>query len=178
MSPGSPATARRTAPGAAPRRQPAAGRRPSLRIVDAPARRRSFRRSEHRLVPTIVSAGLLAGSLSAVVVGHALLAQGQVRLAVVQSDLTKATTAQVIDTKRLSALTSPPRLTAAGADAGLVDDGHIDQVPYVPLDKALPAPTVKPAPTPTPSSPSPGNTSQATSPTPGQHNTTSTTPGQ
>src|ERR1700728_4398383 len=77
-----PAAAQRTAlvraPATSPRVQ---ARRPTLRVLDArPARSGRLLR--------VLAASLVVGSLLAVVVGHSMLAQGQVRLTSAQTQMT------------------------------------------------------------------------------------------
>ena len=80
----------RRAPGPASRPAGAPARRPPLRVVEAAPRHRSARRPEHRRAAAVLSVGMVLASLASVVVGHALLAQGQVRLAGIQAALTTA----------------------------------------------------------------------------------------
>ncbi|MGO9458256.1 MAG: hypothetical protein ACLP62_14630 [Acidimicrobiales bacterium] len=140
-----PATAARRAP-AERRERPAPTRfeRPDLRVVgDAPRRGRSRR---GRLAP-VLAASLVIGSLLLVVAGHAVLAEGQVRLSAVQSALSTAQAANGQDTLSLAALESPARIVAQAKDRlHMVEAGQIVELPYVPLGTPLPTPTVSPAP--------------------------------
>jgi hypothetical protein len=142
------ATARRS--NAAPvRSHPAPSRRSPLRVVEPTPRRRAVRRHDRHRAAAVVSAGLLAASLGAVVVGHSMLAAGQVRLANIDAALTTAQNAERQDMLRVAVTETPSRVAseAVGQDH-LVAPAQVDQLPSVPLDVALPVPSVAPAPPP------------------------------
>jgi hypothetical protein len=139
------ATAARRAPTERRARPAATGaERPELRVVgDAPRRGQAKR---GRLAP-LLAGGLVVGSLVLVVAGHAVLAEGQVRLSAVQSALSAAQAANGQDALSLAALESPARIVAQAKDRlHMVEAGQIVELPYVPLGTALPTPTVSPAP--------------------------------
>jgi len=135
------ATAARRAP--AQRRSPATTRsRPDLRIVT-----RAPRVSRRRNLAPVLAGALVLGSLLLVVGGHAVLAEGQVRLSSVQSALASAQAANGQDALTLATLESPSRVVAEAKDQlHMVEAGQIAGLPYVPLGTALPTPTVSPAP--------------------------------
>ena len=140
-----PATAARRAP-AERRAKPVPSRveRPDLRVVgDAPHRGRG----PVAAAGAVLAAGLVIGSLVLVVAGHAVLAEGQVRLSAVQSALSTAQAANGQDTLSLAALESRARIVAQAKDQlHMVEAGQIVELPYVPLGTPLPTPTVSPAP--------------------------------
>jgi hypothetical protein len=135
----------RSAAATAPARRPVAPDvSPALQVVDAQPRRRRVRR--RRLVPAL-SMALVVGSLMAAVVGHAVLAQGQVRLTAAQTSLAAAQAGDRQATLKVARLEAPARI-AGEASQGLhmEQSAQIAQLPYVPLDKPLPTPDVRPAP--------------------------------
>ncbi len=123
---------------AQPRRRPAPDRRPALEVVQQ--RRRRVRR--RRLAP-ILSAAMVSASLFMVVIAHAELAQGQVRLSAIEQSLTAAQTAHRQDTLTVANLENPARvLQVAEQTLHMTPPVGQQQVPNVPLDKPLGAPKV------------------------------------
>jgi cell division protein FtsB len=112
--------------------------RRELRLVERPARRR--RRVARKLAATLVLVSLVT-----VVVGHALLAQEQVRLSVAENQLTTEQSAHRQDVLALAQRETPERVVSQAEALHLVTPGRIVQVPYVPLDVPLATPTVAPA---------------------------------
>lgn len=138
-----PATARRPAT-TAPAPRP--DRRPPLRVVERGPGHRSRRAPRHRAT-LVLAAALVVGTLLAVVVSHALLAQGQVRLATVQAQLTAAQQAQHQEIVAVATLEAPSRVVAqAEQSLHMAPPAQIVQLPYVPLNVPLPPPSVAPAP--------------------------------
>lgn len=135
--------ARATAATAPARRAEAPGTGRALQVVDERPRRRRARR--RRLAPAL-SIALVVGSLMAAVVGHAVLAQGQVRLTAAQSALATAQSTDRQATLKVAQLEAPA-LIVGEATQGLhmVQSAQITQLPYVPLDKPLATPDVRPA---------------------------------
>ena len=143
MSAATNAAARRPAPAAASEREA------PLRVVD-----RGVARARRRVAP-LVAAGFVVGSLLLVVIGHAELAQGQVRLAAVEAALTAAQAAHRQDALAVGALENPSRIVSQAEDhLHMVEPGQVLQVPHVSLSVPLPAPAVGSA-GPAPASPTP-----------------------
>ena len=129
----------RVAPGAVP--QPAKraeDRRAPLEVV-AQRTRRVRRR---RLAP-LVSAAVVSGSLLLVVIGHAELAQGQVRLANLQAEITSAQLLHQREVLALAQLENPSRILAvAEGTLHMASPSQVRQLAHVPLGVPLPAPHV------------------------------------
>lgn len=138
MSPA--ATAVRRPVPATQRRAPlGAPARPPLKVVGAGPRRR---RSRRRLAP-LVSLALLVASLLSVVVGHALLAQGQVRLSAAQAALRAAQAEHRQEALAVAQLETPSRIAReASGTLQMVAPGQVHQLPHVPLNVPLGAPKV------------------------------------
>ncbi len=140
----SPAATAKRAPSApqrtsAPQRsRSAATPRPGLRVLDQRSRRRRRRRVGPALCLT-----LLVLSLLSVVVGHALLAQGQVQLSAAQAALSAAQATHRQEVLSVSALETPGRIAQdAQGTLHMVPPGQVHQLPYVSLDVPLPPPTL------------------------------------
>jgi hypothetical protein len=124
-----------------PQRRPAPELRPSLEVVQQ--RRRRVRR--RRLAP-ILAGALVSASLFLVVIGHAELTQGQVRLSAVQQAVTAAETTHRQDVLALANLENPARiLGVAEKTLHMAPPAGQQQVAHVPLDTPLPNPTVSTA---------------------------------
>jgi cell division protein FtsL len=130
-------------------------RRAPLRVVPTRSRRgiRGGRTAASRgRLLTIISVGMVVAALLAVVVGQALLANGQVKLAALQQELTmeqsKHRQAELSDAK----LETPTRIVAyATSQLHMVATGASRiELPYVSLSVPLPTPKVTPAPAPPP----------------------------
>jgi hypothetical protein len=116
-------------------------RRAALQVVA----RRTSRVARPKLLP-IVAAGIVAASLFAVVIGHAVLAQDQLRLATVQSAITAAQATHRREVVSVANLENPSRIVeVAEQSLHMVTPSTVDQLPYVTLHKALPPPSVAPA---------------------------------
>jgi len=119
-----------------------APRRPPLRVV--PSRRAGTR---GRRVLNLVALSLVVLSLLAVVVGQALLADGQVRLTAVEQQLQAAQGVHRQDELHVAESETPARIVATAlSKLGLGHFGQAIQLPYVRLTTPLPTPTVTPAP--------------------------------
>jgi hypothetical protein len=97
---------------------------------------------------------MVVAALLAVVVGQALLANGQVNLSNLQQELTLEQSAHSRAELAVAQLEAPPRIVAAATRDGLVTTNRIE-LPYVSLSVPLPTPKVTPAPAPTPPTTSP-----------------------
>jgi hypothetical protein len=146
------ATARRAAAAGAarphhdaPRSTP---RRAPLRVVpshgrEAGRRGQRTRRSFTRFLPLT----LIVTSLLVVVVGQAMLANGQVRMSGLQQQLTIEQGVHRQQELAVSQLEMPSRIvSAATTTLHMVRPGQVLQLPYVSLDTPIPTPTVTPAP--------------------------------
>lgn len=146
------------------------GRRPALEVVERRDRRRSARR--RRLLP-LLSAAMVSGALIAVVVGHAELAQGQLRLSSVQAALTRAEAAHRSAVVAVGQLENPARVASeAEVQLHMQAPAQVLQLPYVSLSTPLPAPTVAAA----PATSGGAASSSATSGSPTTSTTSSTSP--
>ena len=145
MTPAQVAAARRLADSsAAPsatRARPQPSGRPSgeapLRVVPK-ARRRPARR---RWAPWLCLL-ILLGTLMSVVLAHAYLAEAQVRMTNVQSELSAAQAKHESEELKVSKMETPSRINAAAQQEHLSAPGQITQVPHVPLNKPIPSPKV------------------------------------
>ena len=90
---------------------------------------------------------LVGGSLLLIVIGHASLAQDQVRLAGVQASLTAAQAAHRQDVLTVANLENPARVVGeAEHTLHMGSPSQVVQVPYVSLTTPLPPPKVSPPP--------------------------------
>jgi len=138
MTPGASSVAHRSDPRPLRRRAPAESADPPLRIVD----RRSRRPRIQRLVrPELwVGGTLVVGSLLAIVVGDAVVAQGQIRLTQTQQAITAATATEKGEQVAVAGMAAPPVVVRAAESLGLVAPTSIVDLPSVPLDVPLPVP--------------------------------------
>jgi len=97
-----------------------------------------------------LAVALIAGSLLAVVVGDALVAQGQVRLASIQMKISAAEATQKAMRVEVAQLAAPNRIVVVATANGLTPPAKIIDVPQVPLDVALPGQQASAAPAPAP----------------------------
>jgi hypothetical protein len=132
--------ARATRPTPTPDRRVAPDRRPPLRVVGDRPRRKGRRRSV-----AVVSLAMIGASLLSVVVGHALLAQGQVRLSAVQSALSAEQSAHRQAVIAAAKLETPSRIVAKAHAQGMAPPAQTNQLPRVPLTTPLATPNVAPA---------------------------------
>jgi type II secretory pathway pseudopilin PulG len=83
---------------------------------------------------------LVVGSLLAVVVGDAMITDGQVRLTATQSQVAAAVTAQKAYQVAVAQLAAPPVVVAQAESQGLVAPTTVVDLPQVPLNVPLPVP--------------------------------------
>jgi hypothetical protein len=137
------------------------------------------------LLPVVV----VIGALLVVVVGQALLASGQVRLAGIQQKLNVAQGVHRQIELQVSQLETPSRIVGAALGAGMVHPTKVNQLPYVSLSTPLPTPAVTPVPaattpttaattTPTTAATTTPTTAATTTPTTAATTTPTTTAGQ
>jgi hypothetical protein len=158
-----PATARRAIVRAAPR---PASPRPPLQVFEPTPRPKPARRSVRR--PTMWVAGLLVvGSLLAVVVGDAMISDGQVRLTATQGQIAAATTAQKALQVNVASIAAPPVVVSQAESAGMVAPAQVVYLPRVPLNVPLPVPQLTAQP-PSTSTALPTTVSASTTATAGQ----------
>ena len=144
MAPPPPAQAANRRPAAAP--QPAAApRRPPLRVFE-PEPRRSVRRSLSRRGHVWLGVAMVVGSLMAVVVADAMVAQGQVRMAALQAKINDQLTIQKSVQSEVAQLAAPGRVVAQGINHGLIAPAQVVNLAQVPLDVPLPIPDTSPLP--------------------------------
>ena len=171
MTPTATATARRSsaiAGGAVrpvPGRAPAGDRRPPLKVVDTGLRRR--RRARKHSIAAMLSVSSLVVALLAVVVGHAVLASGQVRLSEQQVKVAAAQAQHRRMELATAELQTPSRIVArAEQQLHMQQPSRVTQLPSVPLDVPVPAPRMYAVPaTPTTTTPT-TTTPTTTAPTP------------
>jgi hypothetical protein len=107
-----------------------------------------------------VSGLLIVGSLLAVVVGDALVTEGQVRLSTTQQNLAAAMASQKTLQLAVAQKAAPPVVVSQARGQGLVAASQVVDLPQVPLDVPLPPPRIVPEPagtTTAPSTPPPAN---------------------
>ncbi len=100
---------------------------------------------------TVASVILVVGALLTVVVGQALLANGQVRLSALEHQLSLEQATHRQSELSVARLETPARIVdAASNQLHMVHPASVTELPYVPLTVPLPTPTVRPAPAPSP----------------------------
>jgi hypothetical protein len=143
MAPSSTGAIRRVASSrvaADPGRNPS--KRPPLRVV--PRRRPGGARSR---VVTYLPAIMVVVALLFVVVGQAVLANGQVRMAGLEQQLQAAQARHSAQEEGVSRLETPARIVGdATASGTMTRPDHVTQLPYVPLSTPIATPNVTPAP--------------------------------
>jgi hypothetical protein len=145
MAPPATATARRAPARPAARPGPSSPRRPPLWLFEPAPRSRP--RPDSRAVgrSTIWLSGLLiVGSLLAVVVGDALITEGQVRLSSVQSQVASALSNEKSLQASVAEKAAPPVVVGQAEGQGLVAPTQVVYLPRVPLDVPLPVPHTTP----------------------------------
>jgi hypothetical protein len=108
----------------------------------------------------------VVGSLLFVVVGDALVAQGQVRLSNLQGAITAAQATQKSMQTEVAQLAAPDRVVAQGIALGLTAPAQVVNLPQVPLDVPLPVPQTSPVATPAPPATTPRPVATSTAPAP------------
>ncbi len=97
----------------------------------------------------IVAVCLVLSALLAVVIGQAMLANGQVRLSGLQQELQLEQASHRQQELNVAELETPARIVAAASDQlHMVHPAQVVQLPYVSLSTPLPTPKVAPAPPP------------------------------
>ena len=118
-----------------------------------PAPRRAAADQTRRL--HVLAVVVVALALVAVVIGQALLASGQVRLAALEHELQLEQSTNRQNQQTVAALETPSRIVGAAANQlHMVRSSGAVELPYVPLSVPLPTPRVIGAP-PTPATPAP-----------------------
>src|SRR6185437_12724098 len=98
---------------------------------------------------TAAAVAVVVGALLAVVVGQALLANGQVRLSSLQHALALEQSAHREGELAVAGLETPARIVAAATgQLQMVHPDNVVELPYVSLDTPLPTPKVTAAPGP------------------------------
>ncbi len=136
------ATARRAPSRAVPRPAPRSPR-PPLRVVGPASRRAAGPRRAPRAAVWL-SVFLVVGSLLAVVVGDAMITEGQVRLSATQRQLAAAVAVQKAAQVAVAEKSAPPVVVSQARAQGLVTPPVVVYLPQVPLDVPLPAPQTAP----------------------------------
>jgi hypothetical protein len=122
------------------------GRSPSKR---APLRVVPRRRPDGapRRIVTYLPAILVVVALLVVVVGQAILANGQVRMAGLDQQLQVAQARHSAQEESVSSLETPARIVGDATKNGtMTRPSHVTQLPYVPLNVPIATPNVTPAP--------------------------------
>ena len=120
-------------------------RRPSLRIV----RSRSEKPTQRGRILEIVALALVVGSLLAVVIGQAVLANDQVQMSALQHELSLEQSTHRQAELQVANLETPRRIVGDATKAGMVHPAQVIELPYVPLNVPVPTPNVTAAPAPT-----------------------------
>ena len=89
---------------------------------------------------------MVVGSLLAVVVADAMVAQGQIRMAAIQSNINDQLTIQKSAQSDVAQLAAPDRVVAQGINHGLIAPAQVVNLPQVPLNVPLPVPDTSPLP--------------------------------
>ena len=89
---------------------------------------------------------MVVGSLLAVVIADAMVAQGQVRLSSLQTEINSQLTTQKAVQSEVAQLAAPDRVVAQGINLGLTAPAQVVDLPQVPLNVPLPAPDTSPLP--------------------------------
>lgn len=118
--------------------------RPPIRLFQPSPRRR--RRTRRLARPELWAGGVLVvGSLLAVVVGDAVVAQGQIRMTQTQQAITSATATEKAAQVAVAGMASPPVVVRTAEGLGLVAPTSIVELPAVPLNVPLPTPNTDPS---------------------------------
>jgi hypothetical protein len=89
---------------------------------------------------------LVVASLLAVVVGDALITQGQIRLSATQQAVAAATIEQKTAQVNVAGMAAPPVVVRAAENLGLVAPTQVIDLPEVPLTVPLAVPDTSPLP--------------------------------
>ena len=115
-------------------------RLPRLRVVQ---RTRALR---HRRLGEIVGIAILFVSILSIVIGHALLAQGQLRLGQIDRVVVQERAVHSQTVLKVAALETPARISSEAGALHLVQPSQVLQLPSVPLTQPLPPIKITPAP--------------------------------
>jgi hypothetical protein len=118
---------------------------------------------------------LVVGALMAVVIGQAMLANGQVRMAAIEHELTLEQSVHRQIELTDSALETPARIVAAATGGLHMVHSPVIELPYVPLTTPLPAPNVTAPPAVTPPTGTTASTGSTTASTVTSGTTTAST---
>jgi hypothetical protein len=91
-----------------------------------------------------LSCFLVVGSLSAVVVGDTLMAEGQVTLSTTQQEVAVAEATQKSAQVTVAEMAAPPVVVSQAKAQGLVIPTQVIELPQVPLNVPLPNPRTSP----------------------------------
>ena len=129
------------------RRSPASRRGPARS-----AKKRPFRLIQNtkalgsRRLGEIIAISILVVSLFAIVVGHSMLAQGQLRLGNLSTELAKEQSIHSTTVLKVAGLETPARVSSEAGSLHLVQPTQIRQLPSAPLDAPLPTLKITPDP--------------------------------
>jgi hypothetical protein len=134
-----------------PNQEPGRGapRRLPLKVVPAgreAAGRSLGRRAGRSRLLTLISVAMVVGALLIVVVGHAMLAGGQVRMATIEHGLALEQSVHHQLELEVAQGETPDRIVSAAEGNGMVHPTSVIELPYVSLTTPLPTPKVTPAP--------------------------------
>jgi hypothetical protein len=142
MAPPSSSTARKAPSSRSTHESGRGTARPTLRVVSA----RRTGTARYRRLFTAVAASMVVLSLLAVVLGQAMLANGQVRLTAVEQKLAAAQGLHRQKELQVAGLETPSRvISVALSSLHLVHPDGVEQLPYVPLTTPIATPTITPA---------------------------------
>ncbi len=130
-----------------PTGRPHSPARPPLEVLQRRVAKARSHRSMSRATAVWVAVAMIVGSLFLVVMGNLYLAEGQVRLATVQSE--DASLQQSVSNQQVSyALKMDPSSVRSIAESsyGMVQPSTITEIPDVALNVPLPAPVMYAAP--------------------------------
>ena len=97
----------------------------------------------------IVALALVVGSLLAVVIGQAVLANDQVQISALQHELSLEQSTHRQAELQVANLETPRRIVGDATKAGMVHPAQVIELPYVPLNVPIATPNVTAAPAPT-----------------------------
>jgi hypothetical protein len=126
----------------------------------------------------IVALALVVGSLVAVVIGQAVLANDQVQMSALQHELSLEQSTHRHAELQVANLETPRRIVGDATKAGMVHPAQVIELPYVPLNAPIATPnvTAAPAPTTTTTTTTPSATTTSTTAAPTASASGSTTP--
>jgi cell division protein FtsL len=133
-------------------------RRPSLRLV----RSRSGKPTQRGRILEIIALVLVVGSLLAVVIGQAVLANDQVQISALQHQLSLEQSTHRQAELQVANLETPQRIVGDATKAGMVRPAQVNELPYVPLNTPIATPNVTAAPAPTTTTVPPATTTTTT----------------